>query len=177
MSETTESGSVTLLFNDSVKFMNQRCICRVDFLDSAIDPHYRVVELPYDVTLPVLHQAVVQAFGLPEGGFATFYQANEKGELGTAIPLAAMDKGGMSAEDFRIQDLLSPEHPYMGYIWDPLRNLQFFVQLVKVAPSDREGVWVVEEAGPSIDVAQYTPKTGLSPEDEDLLRDLWRDSE
>ncbi len=156
--------------------MDRSCICRVDFLNSEGE-HYRVLSLPYDSPLPHLHAAIVQAFGLPEGGFAVMHQSNEKGELGHPIPLAAMEEGGVSAEDFRIRDLLTPRHPYLAYIWDPFRNLQFFVQLLEVKPSEKEGVWLLEEAGPAIDMEKYTPRTKLNPEDEDLLRSLWSDSE
>ncbi len=155
--------------------MSKRCTCRVDFLTSDVNPHYRIIELPYDAALGHLHEAIYQAFGLPDGAFSVFHQTNERGELGQAIPLAAMDPEGISADDFRIKDLLTPEHPYLAYIWDPLRNLQFFIQLQAIKDeADRQGVWVIEEQGPAIDLSKYTPKTGLSPEDEDLLKGLWR---
>ncbi len=152
---------------------SKRCTCRVDFLNSNEAAHYRLIELSYDATLSHLHEAIYQSFGLPEGAFAIFHQSNEKGELGQAIPLTSMEPDGFSAEDYRIQDLLTAQHPYLAYIWDPLRNLQFFIQLQSVLVSnEREGVWVIQEVGPAIDVAQYTPPIGLDPEDEELLKGL-----
>jgi len=93
-------------------------------------PVVRDIEIPADMTLEDLHNAIVQAYGLPGHEMASFYIVNENNELTDEIPLFPIDEESIDMQRVKVGDVLSNPDARLVYIYDFLNMWHFLVELM-----------------------------------------------
>lgn len=102
----------------------------------------RDLEIKGDQPLETLHRAIVEAFALPQGEMASFYESNRNWEQGDEIPLVDMGLSGQKARDMRtltIDEVGNSISKQLLYVYDFLAMWTFFVEWVSersIAPTD-----------------------------------------
>ncbi|NPA42482.1 MAG: plasmid pRiA4b ORF-3 family protein [Chlorobi bacterium] len=93
-------------------------------------PVFRDIEIPEDMTLEDLHNAIMQSFGLPGNEMASFYLVNDDFEMLDEIPLFPMDDESVSMERVSVGEVLNPENPRLAYVYDFMNMWHFLVELM-----------------------------------------------
>ena len=93
----------------------------------------RDIKIHSDNNLEHLHAAIVQAFELPPGELASFYEVDDNWMQLNEIPLMNMEMGEnpKSMRDYSLNSLFSHTNDKMLYVYDFLNYWTFYITLIK----------------------------------------------
>ncbi|MBQ2808597.1 MAG: hypothetical protein IJF06_05785 [Bacteroidaceae bacterium] len=124
-------------------------------LSDEVDNFKRDIDIDSDATFFELHKAILESVGYPDDQMTSFFICNEKWIK--EIEITREDMGGMSEEENYIMeetvigDLVEEEKQKLMYLFDPLGDRVFYMELSKV------------EYKKSIDAAECTRSVGEPP--------------
>lgn len=125
-------------------------------LSDEIDNFRRDIEIDSDATFHELHKAILESVGYPDDQMTSFFICNDNWIKETEITLE--DMGSRSDEDNYVMrntiigDLVEEEKQHLMYVFDPLGDRMFFMELSKI------------EFGKEIENARCVKSTGEAPE-------------
>jgi len=91
-------------------------------------PVYRDIEIPGDMTLEDLHNAIVQSFGLDGTEMASFYLMDEDFAMTDEIPLFPADENGFGMDKVKVDEVLHDNNTQLAYVYDFMTMWQFLVE-------------------------------------------------
>ena len=124
-------------------------------LSDEVDNFRRDIEIDSDATFFDLHTAILNSVGYPDDQMTTFFNCNDRWVKEVEITLE--DMGGMSEDesyvmaDTVIGDIIEDEKQKLVYVFDPLGDRVFYMELSKI------------EFGKDIDQAVCTKSVGDAP--------------
>ncbi|MFV0248663.1 MAG: IS1096 element passenger TnpR family protein [Tenacibaculum sp.] len=92
----------------------------------------RTLVLDENKSLEVLHYAIVKAFGFDASELASFYRADKTWSQGEEIPLCNMTENAkaVTMAVCTLKDTLTKKNDKLIYVYDFLRMLTFYVELI-----------------------------------------------
>ena len=111
-------------------------IYKITFSCDDVDDFRRVFEADSEATFLDLHHAILNSAGYPDDQMTSFFICDEDWEKEQEITLE--DMGGSSEEDSyimretRLSELLEDEKQKMLYVFDPLTERVFFIELSEI---------------------------------------------
>ena len=124
-------------------------------LSDEVDDFRRDIEIDSDATFIELHKAILESVGYPDDQMTSFFICNEKWIK--EIEITREDMGSMSEEENYIMDetvigdLVEEEKQKLMYVFDPLADRVFYMELSKI------------EFGKDIDTPVCTRSVGEAP--------------
>ena len=124
-------------------------------LSDEVDDFRRDIEIDSDATFIELHKAILESVGYPDDQMTSFFICNEKWIK--EIEITREDMGSMSEEENYIMDetvigdLVEEEKQKLMYVFDPLADRVFYMELSK------------SELGKDIDAPVCTRSVGDAP--------------
>jgi hypothetical protein len=124
-------------------------------LSDEVDNFRRDIEIDSDATFIELHKAILDSVNYPDDQMTSFFICNERWVKEVEITLE--DMGGMSEDesyvmaDTVIGDIIEEEKQKLMYVFDPLGDRVFYMELSKI------------EFGKDIDQAVCTKSVGDAP--------------
>ena len=124
-------------------------------LSDEVDDFRRDIEIDSDATFFELHKAILESVGYPDDQMTSFFICNEKWIK--EIEITREDMGSMSEEENYIMDetvigdLVEEEKQKLMYVFDPLADRVFYMELSKI------------EFGKDIDAPVCTRSVGDAP--------------
>ena len=113
-------------------------IYRFTFISDEVVHFLREIKINSDDTFLSLHKAILASVGYPDDQMTSFFICNEDWEKECEITLE--DMGGSSdvdnyvMEDTRLEELIDEEKQRMLYVFDPLSDRVFFIELSEIIP-------------------------------------------
>lgn len=105
-------------------------------LSDEVEDFRRDIEIDSDATFLELHKAILESAGYPDDQMTSFFICNE--QWIKEVEITREDMGGMSEEDNYtmddtvIGDLVEEEKQKLMYVFDPLGDRVFYMELSKV---------------------------------------------
>lgn len=130
-------------------------IYRFTLISDEADHFLREIQINSDATFLDLHKAILESTGYPDDQMTSFFTCNENWEKETEITLE--DMGGSSDVDnyvmseTALDELVEDEKQRLLYVFDPLAERVFFIELSEIIP------------GKSLPKAVCTRKEGTAP--------------
>lgn len=130
-------------------------IYKFRLLSDEVEDFRRDIEIDSDATFYDLHKAIIAATGYSDDQMTSFFLCDDRWEKEAEITLE--DMGGLSEDDNLtmretvIGDMLEEEKQRLLYVFDPLADRVFFIELSKI------------KYGESIDEARCTKSIGEAP--------------
>ena len=124
-------------------------------LSDEVEDFRRDIEIDSDATFLTLNQAILESVGYPDDQMTSFFICNDKWIK--EIEITREDMGGMSEEesyamaDTVIGDLVEEENQKLLYVFDPLADRVFYIELSKI------------EFGKDSDAPVCVKSTGAAP--------------
>ena len=124
-------------------------------LSDEVENFRRDIEIDSDASFLDLHKAILESVNYPDDQMTSFFICNDNWIKEVEITLE--DMGGLSEEesytmsDTIIGDLVEEEKQHLMYVFDPLGDRVFFMELSKI------------EFGKDIDAARCTKSIGDAP--------------
>ena len=106
------------------------------FLSDEVEDFRRDIEIDSDATFFELHKAILESTGYPDDQMTSFFICND--QWIKEIEITREDMGGMSEEEnytmeeTRIGDLVEEEKQKLMYLFDPLGDRVFYMDLSKI---------------------------------------------
>jgi hypothetical protein len=130
-------------------------IYKFRLLSDEVEDFRRDIEIDSDATFFDLHKAILAATGYKDDQMTSFFICDDRWEKETEITLE--DMGSRSDEDSWIMretvigDMVEEEKQRLLYVFDPLADRVFFIELSKI------------KYGENIDEAKCTKSIGAAP--------------
>ena len=130
-------------------------IYKITFSCDEVDGFRRVFEADSDASFLELHTAILKSMGFPDDQMTSFFICNDRWVKEVEITLE--DMGGMSEDesyvmaDTVIGDIIEDEKQKLMYVFDPLGDRVFYMELSKI------------EFGKDIDQPVCTKSVGDAP--------------
>ncbi len=124
-------------------------------LSDEVEDFRRDIEIDADATFLDLHNAILEAVNYPDDQMTSFFICNDKWIK--EIEITREDMGSVSEEDNYVMeetvigDLVEEEKQKLMYVFDPLGDRVFYMELSKI------------EFGKNIDAPTCTKSTGEAP--------------
>ena len=124
-------------------------------LSDEVENFRRDIEIDSEATFLELHKAILDAAGYPDDQMTSFFICNERWVKELEITLE--DMGGMSEDESYVMaetvigDIVEEEKQKLMYVFDPLGDRVFYMELSKI------------EFGKDIDQAVCTKSVGDAP--------------
>ena len=119
---------------------SKRCstyfVYKFRFLSDEVEDFRRDIEIDSDATFFELHKAILESTGYPDDQMTSFFICND--QWIKEIEITREDMGGMSEEEnytmeeTRIGDLVEEEKQKLMYLFDPLGDRVFYIELSKI---------------------------------------------
>ena len=125
-------------------------------LSDEVDNFRRDIEIDSDATFFELHKAILESVNYPDDQMTSFFICNERWVKEVEITLE--DMGGMSEDESYVMaetvigDIVEEEKQKLMYVFDPLGDRVFYMELSKI------------EFGRDIDEAVCVKSVGNAPE-------------
>lgn len=106
------------------------------FLSDEVEDFRRDIEIDSDATFFELHKAILESTGYPDDQMTSFFICND--QWIKEIEITREDMGGMSEEEnyimeeTRIGDLVEEAKQKLMYLFDPLGDRVFYIELSKI---------------------------------------------
>lgn len=130
-------------------------IYKFRLLSDEVEDFRRDIEIDSDATFHDLHKAIIAATGYSDDQMTSFFICDDRWEKETEITLE--DMGSRSDEDNYIMretvivDMIEEEKQRLLYVFDPLADRVFFMELSKI------------KYGENLDEAKCTKSLGEAP--------------
>lgn len=124
-------------------------------LSDEVEDFRRDIEIDSEATFFDLHKAILESVNYPDDQMTSFFICTDRWIK--EVEITREDMGGMSEEDSYIMDetvigdLVEEEKQKLMYVFDPLGDRVFYIELSKI------------EFGKDIDVGTCTKSTGDAP--------------
>lgn len=124
-------------------------------LSDEVDDFRRDIEIDSDATFMELHSAILESVGYPDDQMTSFFICNDNWIKETEI--TREDMGGLSEDENYVMDgtvigdLVEDEKQKLMYVFDPLGDRVFYMELSKI------------EFGKDIDAPVCTRSVGKAP--------------
>ena len=129
---------------------------RFTIISDEIDHFLREIQIDSEATFLEFHKAIIAAMGYPDDQMTSFFICNENWEKETEVTLEDMlgnsDEDNWVMEDTVISDLVEDEHQRLLYVFDPLADRVFFIELSEII------------TGKKLDQAVCTKRIGDAPQ-------------
>ena len=140
---------------ENKKNIYKTMVYKFRLLSDEVDNFRRDIEIDSDATFLELHKAILDSVNYPDDQMTSFFICNERWVKEVEITLE--DMGGMSEDesyvmaDTVIGDIIEEEKQKLMYVFDPLGDRVFYMELSKI------------EFGKDIDQAVCTKSVGDAP--------------
>ena len=130
-------------------------IYKFRLLSDEVEDFRRDIEIDSDATFHDLHKAILEATGYNDDQMTSFFLCDDRWEKEQEITLE--DMGTRSDEDSWIMretiigDMIEEEKQHLIYVFDPLADRVFFIELSKI------------KYGENLDAARCTKSIGEAP--------------
>ena len=124
-------------------------------LSDEVDNFRRDIEIDSEATFHELHKAILDSVNYPDDQMTSFFICNDRWVKELEITLE--DMGGMSEDESYVMaetvigDIIEEEKQKLTYVFDPLGDRMFYMELSKI------------EFGKDIDAAVCTRSVGNAP--------------
>lgn len=131
-------------------------VYRFTIISDEVDNFRREIQIDPEATFLDFHNAILKSVGYPNDQMTSFFVCDENWEKETEITLEDMgtssDVDSWIMEDTPLNELLEEEKQHMLYIFDPLADRAFFIELTEII------------TGKDLDEPVCTKKTGDAPQ-------------
>ena len=131
-------------------------VYRFTIISDEVDNFRREIQIDSEATFLDLHNAILKSTGYPNDQMTSFVICDDNWEKGTEITLEDMgtssDMDSWIMEETPLEELLEDEKQHMLYVFDPLADRVFFMELSEII------------TGKSLDEAVCTKSIGDAPQ-------------
>jgi hypothetical protein len=131
-------------------------VYRFTIISDEVDNFRREIQIDSEATFLDLHNAILKSAGYPNDQMTSFFICDDNWEKETEITLEDMgtssDMDSWIMEETPLEELLEDEKQHMLYIFDPLADRAFFMELSEII------------TGKSLDEAVCTKTVGEAPQ-------------
>ena len=131
-------------------------VYRFTIISDEVDNFRREIQIDSDATFLDLHNAILKSAGYPNDQMTSFFICDDNWEKETEITLEDMgtssDMDSWIMEETPLSELLEDEKQHMLYVFDPLADRAFFIELSEII------------TGKSLDEAICTKSVGDAPQ-------------
>lgn len=131
-------------------------VYRFTIISDEVDNFRREIQIDSDATFLELHNAILKSAGYPNDQMTSFFICDDNWEKETEITLEDMgtssDMDSWIMEETSLSELLEDEKQHLLYIFDPLADRAFFMELSEII------------TGKSLDEAVCTRSIGDAPQ-------------
>lgn len=131
-------------------------VYRFTIISDEVDNFRREIQIDSDATFLDFHNAILKSVGYPNDQMTSFFICDDNWEKETEVTLEDMgtssDMDSWIMEETPLSDLLEDEKQHMLYIFDPLADRAFFIELTEII------------TGKDLDEAICTKQTGDAPQ-------------
>ena len=131
-------------------------VYRFTIISDEVDNFRREIQINSDATVLDLHNAILKSVGYPNDQMTSFFICDDNWEKETEITLEDMgtssDMDSWIMEETPLNELLEDEKQHLLYIFDPLADRAFFMELSEII------------TGKSLDEAVCTKTMGEAPQ-------------
>lgn len=161
-------------------------IYKFRLLSDEVDNFRRDIEIDSDATFIELNNAILESVGYPDDQMTSFFICNEKWIK--EVEITREDMGGMSEEDNYVMsdtvigDLVEEEKQKLMYVFDPLGDRVFYIELSKIEfGKDIDKAICIKSVGDApaqtLNISELLSKTTASSDDDDFREDFYGDDE
>ena len=131
-------------------------VYRFTIISDEVDNFRREIQIDSDATFLDFHNAILESAGYPNDQMTSFFICDDNWEKETEITLEDMgtssDMDSWIMEETPLSELLEDEKQHLLYIFDPLADRAFFIELSEII------------TGKSLDKAVCTKSMGDAPQ-------------
>lgn len=131
-------------------------VYRFTIISDEVDNFRREIQIDPEATFLELHKAILESVGYPNDQMTSFFICDDNWEKETEITLEDMgtssDMDSWIMEETPLNELLEDEKQHMLYIFDPLADRAFFIELTEII------------TGKELEGAVCTKSTGKAPQ-------------
>lgn len=131
-------------------------VYRFIIISDEVDNFRREIQIDSDATFLDFHNAILESAGYPNDQMTSFFICDDNWEKETEITLEDMgtssDMDSWIMEETPLSELLEDEKQHLLYIFDPLADRAFFIELSEII------------TGKSLDEAVCTKSMGDAPQ-------------
>lgn len=111
-------------------------IYQFTLISDEVDDFMREIQIDSDASFLDLHQAILQSVGYADNQMTSFFICEDNWEKRQEITLeemdSASDEDNYVMEDTRLSELIEDEKQKLIYVFDPLTERSFFIELCKI---------------------------------------------
>ena len=131
-------------------------VYRFTIISDEVDNFRREIQINSDATFLDLHNAILKSVGYPNDQMTSFFICDDNWEKETEVTLEDMgtssDMDSWIMEETPLSELLEDEKQHLLYIFDPLADRAFFIELTEII------------TGKDLDEPICTKQTGDAPQ-------------
>ena len=132
-------------------------VYRFTIISDEVDNFRREIQIDSDATFLDFHNAILKSVGYPNDQMTSFFICDDNWEKETEVTLEDMgttssDMDSWIMEETPLSELLEDEKQHLLYIFDPLADRAFFIELTEII------------TGKDLDEAVCTKQTGDAPQ-------------
>ena len=131
-------------------------VYRFTIISDEVDNFRREIQIDSDATFLDFHNAILKSVGYPNDQMTSFFICDDNWEKETEVTLEDMgtssDMDSWIMEETPLSELLEDEKQHMLYIFDPLADRAFFIELTEII------------TGKDLNEAICTKSTGDAPQ-------------
>lgn len=131
-------------------------VYRFTIISDEVDNFRREIQIDSEATFLELHNAILKSAGYPDDQMTSFFICDDNWEKETEITLEDMgtssDMDSWVMDKTSLDELLEDEKQHLLYVFDPLADRVFFMELSEII------------TGKSLDEAVCTKSTGEAPQ-------------
>ena len=131
-------------------------IYRFTIISDEVDNFRREIQIDSEATFLDLHRAILKSAGYPDDQMTSFFICDDNWEKETEVTLEDMgtssEVDNWIMEETPLNELLEEEKQHLLYIFDPLADRAFFIELTEII------------TGKDLDEAVCTKQTGEAPQ-------------
>ena len=131
-------------------------IYRFTIISDEVDNFRREIQIDSDATFLDFHNAILKSVGYPNDQMTSFFVCDDNWEKETEVTLEDMgtssDVDSWIMEETPLSELLEEEKQHLLYIFDPLADRAFFIELTEII------------TGKDLDEAVCTKQVGEAPQ-------------
>ena len=111
-------------------------VFRFTLISDEVDHFLREIQIDAEATFQDFHQAILSSVGYPDDQMTSFFICNESWEKETEITLEDMgfdsDEDSWVMKDTVLSELIEDEKQRLIYVFDPLAERVFFIELSEI---------------------------------------------
>ena len=131
-------------------------VYRFTIISDEVDDFRREIQIDSDATFLDFHNAILKSAGYPNDQMTSFFICDDNWEKETEVTLEDMgtssDMDSWVMEETPLNELLEDEKQHLLYIFDPLADRAFFMELSEII------------TGKSLSAAECTKSIGDAPQ-------------